>query len=281
MWQAWRTGAGVLTWQECKERVAKKRKRYSRLAYATEIEERKDGYALVYHGSDIITYYPDGAVQVDTCGWSSNCSTHTRVNEHQNFIQLWNHGTYHRPVPRDNVRFGSKQQGWSANERHGYPWPGKLLCEVGKSISGLQDRFEIIDPAMKKERRERSKALRRAMGVRLVLGEFDEQVLSHQSDGWTYYKQNSWDDRQEGTDALAHLFLTRATHNEINNQLTRYAERTEVLSFGRRRYSSRNSLSLYDDRTGALNAFINYVVRYSVLRGDRTDRFVNYPGVVL
>ena len=55
-----------------------------------------------------------------------------------------------------------------------------------------------------------------------------------------------------------------------------------MLSFGRRRcYSSRNSLSLYDDRMGALNAFINYVVRYSVLRGDRIDKFVDYPGVVL
>jgi len=295
MWSADSIGCGVLTYEECEKRANNKYKAYKlggwKLAYATEIKMWGDAFVVEYHRQNILTFYRDGTVKVNTSGWSGNRSTHTRINELQGYVTLWNRSPHQRPSLSDTVRFCSRSdpEGQPYWRYAGFPWPGEILAGPGKVIEGLVDTVPIVDPAKREQRRIAAKMVRRAMGPRLMLGEFDNLLLEQKGQAFQYMRQPIWNgygaNHTNDTRELADLFLHKATHTKIAALLeTEYTEPVERRSFGRpiRHYSwSRTDISAHLDRASALNAFINYVIRNSVLQGDIIDKRIEHPPVVL
>jgi len=293
MWSAYSIGCGALTYEECRKRAQNKYKSYKlggwKLAHATEIKMRGDAFVVEYHRANILTFYKDGTVKINTSGWSGNRSTHTRINELQGYVILWNRSQYQHPSLSDTVRFCSRSdpEGGSYWRYAGYPWPGEILAGPGKVIEGLVDTVPTVDPAKREQRRVAAKMVRRAMGPRLMLGEFDNLLLEQKGQAFQYMKRPVWGHygRTDDTQELADLFLHKAPHTEIAALLKKeYTEPVERRSFGRpiRHYSwSRTDISAHLDRASALNAFINYVIRGSVLQGDIIDKRIEHPPVVL
>jgi hypothetical protein len=271
-WSAQTIGCGTLSFEECKKRIeeANKRRRKvnrgrAKLAYATEIVDLGHCYALEYHRQNIITWYGDGSILIDTCRWEGSPSTRTRIKELVG-LQLFNDSTTKFV---DKIRFGT----WHQN----YPWPGKLHLPADRMVSGLTDEQWVVSPEAKKRRRDAAAKVRKALLPRLLLGEFDTQLLQeHTKGGWGYYTP----DWARADDILAALadedpkLLVDVLDKVCNKPAAKYV-------YGRLQHYVGAEI-VFQSKQKAYTAWLNNLLRKTVLATkweDKVKKRIEYPPI--
>lgn len=263
-------GCGELDYAACEKWY---RHQYKMKRQNVEIHKLGDDYHVQWHHNTIIENHKDGTVVINTCGWQSSAGTRIRINELAPYIKIW---TLYKDRDRyeNKVRFGSY---WGENDSRGYPWPGKLVVPPDRKIRGLVDKKYVAVPMgkeQKRKRRELAAELRVAAWPRLLLGEFNNHIVEQSFGGWVYRVGDV-----ASAEQVVKLFLGHASEDKIAKVLD-----TRFNSFAQRQCWGRNrGVFYYTSRPAALRAFLNYLLRLTILlpNRERTTVNVEYSPVVV
>jgi hypothetical protein len=132
-----------MNYQSLNEQLTGRCKESRKLANNTYAKRRGDKIAIMYYATDVVTYYPDGRIKLDSGGWMT-VSTKERLNQFSPFHVWQNKGVW----------YVSKNPGWNVIQsvpyKDGMTWDGEWLGAGSKdSEKESKDLIKKIDKYVK------------------------------------------------------------------------------------------------------------------------------------